>query len=407
MNCLIFVQNYPPEIGAVRYTYDLANTLKESGNKVTVVTEFPHYPSGQKYKGFEKNNLTIKNENGIDVIRVPVLRAPNTSPFKRILGFFTFFISSIPQIIKNRNADIIIVSIPSFITLFLGILGKFLFGIPFIALLRDIEPYDSLFVRGLYKNKYIMLLVRLFMKFYSLADYIVTVCPGQLDTLRTLGVKNDEIKLITRPISLNLFDEAASSFKAKEGSTANGNIKGLYVGTFGKCHSLPKLIRSLVSAPIAQLPIDFIFIGDGEEKIKCAKLVRSSNNSRVRLCNSISFKEVPRVLQSADFLIYSENVDRLDTLGAKFHEYLASAKPILICGRSHATEIIKEIQNGWCVDTYDVEKLYDCLKMIISERLKFGEIGMKGRLYISNYEENNFFRDKWIHLCKSVIEHSK
>lgn len=407
MNCLIFVQNYPPEIGPVRYTYDLANTLYKAGNKISVVTEFPHYPTGQNYSGFEKNNLTIRNENGIEVIRVPVLRAPNTSPFKRILGFFTFFISSIPQLIKNRNADIIIVSIPSFITLYLGILGKFLFGIPFIVLLRDIEPYDSLFQRGLINNRFVAFLVKFFTKSYSLADAIVTVCPGQSDTIRKLGVTNNRVELITRPISLTFFNEAPALPGENNNSMNRGNIKGLYVGTFGKCHCLPDLMNLLVSTQISRLPIDFVFIGDGEDRIKCTKLISSADNSRVRLYKPIPYEQVPQVLQSADFLIYSENVDRLDTLGSKFYEYLASAKPVLVCGKSHAADIIKELQNGWCLDIYDVEKLSGCLQMIVADRLKFGEIGMKGRVYMSNCEKNNYFGETWINLCNSVIDYSE
>jgi glycosyltransferase involved in cell wall biosynthesis len=290
--------------------------------------------------------------------------------------------------------------------IFLGILGKLLFRIPLIAVLRDIEPYDSLFVRGLVNNKFIKSSIKVFIKSYGLADAIVTVCPGQVDTLNHFGIKSKRIEMISRSISLKNFEELSVYKDDKINLTGNNIIKGLYIGTFGKCHSLPELISSLISPPIIQLPIDFVFVGDGEDRIRCDKLIHSSRDHRVSLYHAIPFEGVPWLLQNADFLIYSENVNRLDTLGTKFYEYLASAKPVLICGRSQAAKILKEIQNGWCIDTYDVEILYGCLQMIVSERLKFGEIGMKGRIYISNYEQNNFFLERWINLCNSLIRKS-
>lgn len=403
MECLIIVQNYPPEAGAVRYTFDLANELSEYGIEISVITEFPHYPSGQAYPGFEKNRLTVRNENGIEVIRVPVLRASNTQPFKRILGFITFFLSSLPHLIKKRNVDLIIVSIPSFISVFSGLLAKFLFRVPIVSILRDFEPFDSIKLRELDKNKIIYSAAKIISRLYRFMEALVIVYPDQLYILKEFGLDSGRIDLIPRPVPMAKFDVEPSREKYKLRGTGK-NLSCIYAGTFGKRHALPRLIRSLISPPISGMPIDFNFIGNGEDIIECRKLAGSGKNN-VRISETVSFNEIPAILMSADFLIYSENLDvKMDTLGAKFYEYLASERPIMVCGNSPASEIVKKIQNGWCVDSYDIDNLYECLKDILVVTSRLNQIGKRSRTFVNDNGGDNLFREKWVNLCNSLIK---
>jgi len=403
MKCLIIVQNYPPEVGPVRYTFDVANELKDYGIEISVITEFPHYPSGQNYPGFEKNRLTVKNENGIEVIRVPVLRASNTQPVKRIFGFITFFLNSLPQLIKKRNVDLVIVSVPSFISIFSGLIAKVFFGIPVVSILRDFEPYDSIKIRELDKNKIIYSAARLFSKLYRFMKALVIVYPDQQYMLREFGLDSKRIYVIPRRVPLNKFEEVPPGEILKLRKTGN-NLSGIYAGTFGKRHALPRLIRSLISQPISGLPIDFNFIGNGEDIIECRKLAGRGNHN-VRISEAVSFNEIPAILNSADFLIYSENLDvKIDTLGAKFYEYLASERPIMVCGNSPASEIVKKLQNGWCVESYDMDNLYECLKDILATGSRLDQMGIRSRSFISNYGSDNLFGVKWVSLCNSLIK---
>jgi len=136
------------------------------------------------------------------------------------------------------------------------------------------------------------------------------------------------------------------------------HIIGLFIGTFGKVHSLPELIELLISSEIKNLPIDFNFIGDGEDILECKELVNKASNHNVKIYEGIPFEKVSAKLHQADFLIYSQIPDILtDTIGAKFYEYLSVAKPVLVIGNSIAMEIVKELGNGWWVNSLNLEKL--------------------------------------------------
>lgn len=408
MKCLIFVQNYPPEIGPVRYTYDLANSLNESDHKISVITGIPHYPTGRKYPGFETIEVIHRNENGIEVIRTPILCASNTQPIKRILGFITFFFSALPHLFQRKDFDLIIVSIPPFTVLFLGIVGKLLFKIPFIVLLRDFEPYSSLNLRRFLTNKFIHSITKLLSQFYRIADVVVATHSSQLNSINEMGLTFKILKVIPHPVEIKHFDLSSNFRSNSDLSRSNRNLVGLYIGTFGKSHSLPELIKSLTSREIAELPIDFIFIGDGEDSIKCKKIANASNSQNVKIYETVSFEEVPGKIQQADFLIYSLKPNIfMDIVGAKFYEYFASAKPILACGKSAVIDIIKQVGNGWWIDSMDSIELYNCLKRIMKDKSEFDMMGALGRDYIQKISSANSFGENWNQLCRSLIKSLK
>jgi glycosyltransferase involved in cell wall biosynthesis len=408
MNCLIVVQNYPPEIGAVRYTYNLAQVLNRSGKKVTVITGIPHYPTGKKYPGFEVKKTVVKIEEGIEVIRTPLLCASNSQPKKRIVGFITFFFSALPHIVKKRNTDLMIVSIPPITTLFLGIIGKAFFRIPFVALLRDVEPYYSFQTRGLSNNKFICFIADLLFKLYKIADYIVLVFANQLNSLCKFGIPTENADVIPHPPELSNFDFNGQGRINNASQPSNNKLIGIYLGTFGKCHSLPDLIKNLVSDQISNLPIEFLFVGYGEDHQECQQLVKTSQNNNVKILDLVPFNKVPSVLQKSDFLIFSFNPNiNYETPGAKLNEYLASGKPILVLGTNPAADKINELKNGWHIRTNKVVDLYNCMNEILEQKSELSTIGRRGKTYLIESRQAELFNKKWNQVCKFIVnEHS-
>ncbi len=390
MRCLIVVQNYPPEIGPLRYTFDLADALNKPQNKITVLTGVPHYPTGNFYQGYEKSS--IKDEDGVTVIRTVMIRASNSQPLKRILGFISFFLSAIPHLIKNRKQDLAIVSIPPVSVLFTGLLLKLFFRIPLIILARDLEPYSALNTRKLVDNKIINFLIKSLMQFYKGADAVVLVHPDQLNTLDKLGLHFKRVKIIPHTINKKIFQIAQDYSRQSETV-----LKGLYLGTFGKIHGLPKFLRMLCSKELGDFPVEFEFIGDGQDRIECEKITAGNNN--IRISPAVPFNQVFDKLKGADFLIYSKDPEVESVgLGAKFYEYLASARPILAWGGGSASEMVKNIGNGWCIESPYKDNLYACLKNIANEATQLDSKGALGRLYLDSIIPDNF-ENEWRSIC--------
>ena len=96
MQILFLTHFFPPEIGPGQTrVYEYAKGLVKKGHDVTVLTPFPHYPTGiipKKYKGrifFEEDM------DGIRVKRTYVYATPNKGFFRRVINHLSFAISSV------------------------------------------------------------------------------------------------------------------------------------------------------------------------------------------------------------------------------------------------------------------------------------------------------------------------
>ena len=145
---LLFVrQNYPPERGAFRYIYNLATDLARRGHHVTVMTGTPHYPFSTPYPGYSRFFPISKMENGVKVIRLPLIMAANSQPLKRILGFLSFAIVLFPALLICGKPDLFVCSIPPITAGPAVHLVSRLRRIPLIMMLHDFEPLTSASLR--------------------------------------------------------------------------------------------------------------------------------------------------------------------------------------------------------------------------------------------------------------------
>ena len=119
----------------------------------------------------------------------------------------------------------------------------------------------------------------------------------------------------------------------------------------------------------------------------------------------IPFIQVPETLNRADFLILTYNHNaRYRGSGAKFYEYLAAAKPILVFGNSAANEIVKDLKIGWSSETPNPEILYHCLKKILYNKSELYMMGKLGKEYLIKNAAINCFGENWQAICKSLIK---
>jgi hypothetical protein len=91
MNVLVVAQYFPPDMGGgATRAYNMAKGLSLAGCDVTVVTAFPHYPTGNiptKYRG---KLLTIENEGNLRIVRTFVPPIASEGFIKRFFLFASF-----------------------------------------------------------------------------------------------------------------------------------------------------------------------------------------------------------------------------------------------------------------------------------------------------------------------------
>jgi colanic acid biosynthesis glycosyl transferase WcaI len=401
---LIVVQNYPPERGPVRYTYNVAVAMASCGHEVTVVTGIPHYPGGKTYSGFHFIKPIVKIENGVKVIRTPLVMGSNRQVLRRILGFVTFFFSSLPWLFFSTTPDIIIASVPPLTDSLAGWVVAKCGKKPLIIILRDIEPLDSLKARGFENSIIGKCLTTIFMKLYKNASKIVVIHRRQLDTLSEYNIHPPKAITIPHSIDVASFLEKSKTVAPLIIPRKQGRKMALYIGSLGICQDIQTLIKVVSDPRIGVLPIDFAIVGDGECKLECQNILNDLNPSNVSIFPIIPLESVPSVIVQADILVLSFKNDINAAISSKFYEYCASGKPIIVFGYNIAADLVESIGNGWACPRRDTDSLYEILEGYFSSKTAFQRDGLLGRYYIEKYfsiEEN---KSRWQSLLNSITE---
>jgi len=119
MKVLIIAQYYPPDMGggATRAS-NIAKGLSLVGVDVTVVTAFPHYPTGIIPKKYKSKILAVEKEGKINVVRTYVPGLPSKGIGNRLLLFLSFALSSLFAMPVVKQTDVIWAANPNIIAVF-------------------------------------------------------------------------------------------------------------------------------------------------------------------------------------------------------------------------------------------------------------------------------------------------
>lgn len=134
MKILIVTERYWPEVGAAPSRLaNMAEGLKNRGNKVDVLTSLPNYPKGRIFDEYRKYLSKKEVHNGVTLFRYWMYATVSRSPIARIINMFSFAIMLWIFGLKRKRIkeyDIFIIQTPTLIVassammLFKGIYRK-------------------------------------------------------------------------------------------------------------------------------------------------------------------------------------------------------------------------------------------------------------------------------------------
>ncbi|MEM9697091.1 MAG: glycosyltransferase, partial [Myxococcota bacterium] len=111
MRIVYLSQYYPPEPGApAARVSELARRWVERGHEVTVLTGFPHHPTGVVPSQYRGRLQARESENGVEILRSYVYATPNSGKVRRSLTYASYAASSVlagPLAASVRRADVI------------------------------------------------------------------------------------------------------------------------------------------------------------------------------------------------------------------------------------------------------------------------------------------------------------
>ena len=357
---LIVTEYFYPEEFKIN---EIAIEWQKKGYQVDVLTNFPTYPAGKVFDGYENKWYQKDNYEGITVYRVKSVTGYKSSLFKKLLKYFTFmFIGSFVALKIGKKYDYIfgfdIAALTGMVPAVM--LNKF-YKKPVTLWVQDVWP-DSVYAYGFKKTKILSSILDSFVRFvYRNSSNFAVSGKGFIPKVQKYSTKQDIGYL---PNWADEFDTNLTEFSFSD----EEKIHFTFAGNIGKVQNLENVIQafgSLKKEYIQKMQLNII--GDGSNLEELKSLVSQNSYKNIVFWGRQPRNEMYKYFQASDFLIVSL-VDKPIfslTVPAKVQTYIAAKKPILAIVNGDAAQLIEENHLGYSAHPNNIEEI----KMIFQKSL--------------------------------------
>lgn len=388
MNILLISHYFPPEIGAPSARlFEMAKYWVQEGHDVTVLTAFPNHPTGIIPDAYKGKKSMIEHMEGIKVVRSYVYATPNEGFVKKTMGHVSFMFSSVLQsYFKVGSPDIVVVSSPTFFSMFSASFFALFKRAKLVLDIRDLWP-AAIVELGVLKNKMIINVLEFFEKsFYRQASKIVVVTHSFKDNLINRGISEKKIEVITNGVdeyTFNYNEEKRKNLRSKLNIGMNEFV-GLYIGAHGISQSLHILLEVAEELPT----VKFLFVGEGAEKKKLLKIMDDK-----KLKNILFIEGQPKNLISDYYSLADvcfvplRNVELFKTfIPSKMFEIMSNSRPIIASLEGESEQILKESEAAIITKPENVQEIKDAILQFKYNPHLIKEFGENGRRFVvKNY----------------------
>ena len=385
MRILVVTHYFPPEIGAPQARLsELARSWAEVGDEVTVLTGMPNHPTGVVPAEYRKRLRCEERVDGYRVLRAWLFATPNEGMAKKTIGHLSFMVSSVVLGARRSGpTDVVVVSSPTFFSIFSAWLLARVKRASFVVEVRDLWP--AIFVElGVLTNRWLIrALEALELAVYRAADLVVVVSEGFRDDLLRRGVPAAKVHTIRNGVDIERFapgTDNTGEARQRLGAGPDQTLV-LYIGAHGISHGLTSIAEA--AAKLSDAPVHVAFVGEGAAKRRLEQRVNELGLTNVSLLPGVPRQEVPSLLAAADIcLVPLRDVPLFSTfIPSKMFEYLAAEKAVLGAVRGEPAEILRAA-GAVVVEPEDVEAIANAILELAGDPERRKTMGTTGREYV-------------------------
>jgi glycosyltransferase involved in cell wall biosynthesis len=377
---LILTQHFPPEVGAAQIRlHAFAKQLIAHGHEVRVVTAMPNYPRGEVFPEYRGHRLVSEELDGLHITRTWIVPATGRNVLKRMVGYLSFAISSLPACMREPRPDFIFVESPP---LFLGCTAYVcsrLRRAPFILNVSDLWPASAREL-GIVRNKTLLWFGEGLERFLYRKAYRVTA--------QTNGIRSHIASIVGDAKLMVLYNGVdTSAFKPTDTASvpwiAHGEIAFLYAGTLGYAHCWDVILGAaelLRSRP----DIVFLLVGDGPEKARMVEQSRLRNLNNIRFVDRQPVTEMPALFASSRAIVVPLRKGELfkGTRPSKIFPALACERPVILSGEGESAKLLLENRCGLVVPPESVPEFANAVLRLADHPEEARDLGRRGRTLV-------------------------
>jgi colanic acid biosynthesis glycosyl transferase WcaI len=390
MQILIYSYNYHPEpIGIAPLMTELAEGLVKRGHQVRVITGMPNYPQRQIYDRYRGKLYVTEQKNGVTIARSYLRIKSKPNLVDRLLLELSFVFTSLPQALKGKRPDVILLTVPPLLVCLPATLIGWLYNCPVVLNVQDILPEAAVRV-GLIKNKLMIKALEALEKFaYRTAHTISVIADGFVDNLINKGVPANKIVCIPNWVNLNFIrplPKEKNSWRATH--QLNGKFVVLYSGNIALTQGLETVIEA--AARLRHLKeIVFVVAGESQALERLQKHCFACGADNVLLLPLQPREKLPQMLAGADVGLIVQKCNVISfNMPSKIPLLLASGRPIVgsVPAAGTAAKAIRESGGGVIVEPESADALATAVLNLYNQPELAAQLGRKGRKFaVENY----------------------
>lgn len=371
MNVAIVTHFYPPEpCAAATRVASLATALAASGHDVTVVTNFPSFPSG-RFEAHERRGLKrVELLDGHRVIRLRSLLARGM-PGSRLVHWGSAALAAAAYLAASPTKfDIAIVSTPPITLAFPAFVAVWRHRARLVVDVRDVFP-DIAIAMGEWKADGFLArasewIVR---RLYRRADLVVAVTPTALSQIAGRGVDASHLALVRNAA------ESARGIVAERRS--DRGFTAIYAGNLGLATDVDLLID--VAALVSEHGITLEIVGDGAQRARMVERIARERIGNVALVGSMPRVEAMRRIAAADVALVPLRSGIEESVPTKLYDALSVACPAVVAAGGEAEREAREL-GGFSTPPGDAPALAAMLRGLARmDRAELRRLGETGR----------------------------
>jgi len=384
LKVLIIAQLFPPDMGGgATRAYNVAKGLMLNGCEVTVITAFPHYPTGNIPKRYRWKAFRVETFDGLKVIRTFVPPIASERLAKRLVLFVSFIVSSLFAVPYVGKVDIIWAANPNILSIFPAILYGLLKRKPVTMNVDDLWPDDLHYFGLIHEKSFLFKVMQYAAKLaYAMAKLITPISSGYVSAIcEKYGVNYEKVHVVRAGVDLNKFRAVCDP-----SSRHKSCYRVLYSGAFSVAYDFDQVLLAAKTLENAE-NIEFVLQGGGELAGYLKARVEELKLRNVKIVDRIvSRDEVAKLLSEADALILPLRDFGTPYLGisSKLYEYQAAGKPIICCAEGEPARYVKEAKSGIVVKPGDYGALAKAVLYLRENRELAKELGGNGRKYVED-----------------------
>jgi len=406
LRVLYISQYFPPEMGApAGRVWGFSRLWAQRGREVTVLTAFPHHPTGVVPRRYQRKRLARERADGVSVVRTWIYPAANRGVAKRILSYLSFMVSAIfTGVFVVRPHDVIVASSPQF---FVGVAGWVLSALgrgKFVFEIRDLWPDSVVAVGAIKREGIIRPLKRLEYFLYRRADHLVVVTESTKRVLVEGGICAEKISVVTNGVDVSVFAPGEEE-ELRRRLDVHDKFVISYIGTIGMAHGLEVVLRAGQKLrDLGDTDVVFLIIGEGARKQQLDDQRRRLGLGNVRFIGQRPREQIPALLRASNACLVHLRAAELFTtvIPSKIFEIMGCGRPILMGVGGEAASIVESAGAGVAFESEDGDQLVALVRKLRNDKELLSRMGKAGReLVVSEYGQDALAR-RYIELLERL-----